>query len=481
MTQNRRIFFYIAAVISIAGTIHHSWAGSSAKKSQAKISTEMRENLEQFSESRFLDWQAKITIGYSKFLRELSKDFPANAGSLLSYSKPLQDSLKQQVYPSPEEKKLAQVDQIILKKLIVADFFDFSQAKPAICSIFSKVESSTLDGAARILSSLCLDDSRRLDSSEIEIISQELGWYADLIAARRHVNQSDSVEAAARAVKGSEKSLRQFGVITLTAFFVIPISGILFSIFLYKLLRGKLVFRFKNQGVPSDYAFEIFVLYICGMLASVWVNQLVVLSGLKLRPISVSLVWISLLLLLILWPCLFGFSLSETRKKLGLIFNPPLGPVKDAVLGAASYIASITPLIFFLFLYSIVLMKFQVHPSQGSHPAVPALAGAKNDPGMKLSIILLAVVLAPIIEEIMFRGALYSWLRERLSAAPAIFISAFLFASLHPQGLVGLAPLTAIGIVLGFLREWRGNLTVCMAAHACVNGGTLSLLLLLFG
>ena len=57
-------------------------------------------------------------------------------------------------------------------------------------------------------------------------------------------------------------------------------------------------------------------------------------------------------------------------------------------------------------------------------------------------------------------------------------LSAALFAAIHPQGIVGFAPLFAIGATLAALREWRGSLIAPMVAHGCVNGVTL---ILMFG
>ena len=80
----------------------------------------------------------------------------------------------------------------------------------------------------------------------------------------------------------------------------------------------------------------------------------------------------------------------------------------------------------------------------------------------------------------MFRGAFYCWLRARFGVLFSVLLSSFIFASVHPQGAVGVVPLTFIGILLALLREWRGTLVAPMIAHACFNAGTLSLVLFIF-
>jgi membrane protease YdiL (CAAX protease family) len=74
----------------------------------------------------------------------------------------------------------------------------------------------------------------------------------------------------------------------------------------------------------------------------------------------------------------------------------------------------------------------------------------------------------------MFRGALFAHLRERFPwwiAAPAM---AVIFALMHPQSWIALPVLAAIAIVFAGIREWRGSIIGCMAAHAVHNGLALA-------
>ena len=90
-----------------------------------------------------------------------------------------------------------------------------------------------------------------------------------------------------------------------------------------------------------------------------------------------------------------------------------------------------------------------------------------------------AVLLAPIAEELLFRGLLYRALRRRRSVAVAAVVSAVLFAVVHldvavtqPLALVGL---TLVGVVLAVVYERTGSLLVPVAAHAGYNGTALVL------
>ncbi len=90
----------------------------------------------------------------------------------------------------------------------------------------------------------------------------------------------------------------------------------------------------------------------------------------------------------------------------------------------------------------------------------------------QLAIMVVAlVVLAPLGEELLFRGLLLRGLVRRLRFWPAAIITSLLFASAHPDSYV-LWPraiaLVLTGLVLAWLYRWRGY-GASVIAHATVN------------
>ena len=84
------------------------------------------------------------------------------------------------------------------------------------------------------------------------------------------------------------------------------------------------------------------------------------------------------------------------------------------------------------------------------------------------AVALFAVLVAPPFEELAFRGLLHSGLRTRLGPVAASTATAFLFAVFH--GNLDVVPvLFLLGLLLSWLRERTGGLTVPIAAHACYN------------
>jgi membrane protease YdiL (CAAX protease family) len=91
----------------------------------------------------------------------------------------------------------------------------------------------------------------------------------------------------------------------------------------------------------------------------------------------------------------------------------------------------------------------------------------------------LACVLAPVTEEIMFRGVLFGHLRSRWNWFISAGIVSLIFAILHPQGWLAVPALGAIALVLAAIREWRDSLIASTAAHAFNNFIAITLAVLL--
>lgn len=89
--------------------------------------------------------------------------------------------------------------------------------------------------------------------------------------------------------------------------------------------------------------------------------------------------------------------------------------------------------------------------------------------GLVLSIIGVIIV-APVVEELLFRGWIYSSLRTSFRASTAIVITTVLFAAVHSDGgLIYPALVLVPGVMLALVREWTGSVQVCIAAHAMFN------------
>lgn len=84
-----------------------------------------------------------------------------------------------------------------------------------------------------------------------------------------------------------------------------------------------------------------------------------------------------------------------------------------------------------------------------------------------------AVIVAPLCEEVVFRGYLYGVAKRYCGPFAAALGSALIFSAAHAS-LVALLPLALFGLLLAWLYERTGSLWAPVAAHACFNAGTVA-------
>lgn len=83
--------------------------------------------------------------------------------------------------------------------------------------------------------------------------------------------------------------------------------------------------------------------------------------------------------------------------------------------------------------------------------------------------ILRIVIIAPIVEELIFRGVIMAGFSRIYHPVFAIFFSALLFALFHLNPWQFPATF-ALGLILGWIRIRTGSVLACIAGHAIHNG-----------
>jgi len=171
-----------------------------------------------------------------------------------------------------------------------------------------------------------------------------------------------------------------------------------------------------------------------------------------------------------LWPLWRGWSGPRLREELG--WHTGRGALWEIGAGLVGYIAGLPIIAIGFSITALLVNKSESHPT---HPIVREIA--RGGPLEILGIYLAACVLAPPLEETMFRGALYGHLRRSSGFFVSAIIVSFLFAAIHPQGWTVIPLLGSIAIVLAMLREWRGSLLASMTGHALNNAFGVTLVL----
>jgi membrane protease YdiL (CAAX protease family) len=92
-----------------------------------------------------------------------------------------------------------------------------------------------------------------------------------------------------------------------------------------------------------------------------------------------------------------------------------------------------------------------------------------RSPGGGVLFFVLAVLFAPLFEELFFRGFLYKAFRTSWGWLPGALTSGAVFALAHMQ-LTLFVPLLALGVALAWVYERTGSLWTSITMHALFNG-----------
>ena len=217
----------------------------------------------------------------------------------------------------------------------------------------------------------------------------------------------------------------------------------------------------------------LFCLGVSG-IASYWLNRAID-AGFpmdeKTGLILINIVFLDLGILLITWNFLKEHSMSW-KDAFGFTCKD-LGSV--AAVGALTAVAG-----FFMaaMVGALITAAFQAMSIEVSTQEVVNTFQNAEHLSQKLLLGLMAVILAPFVEELMFRGVLFTALQQYLPRWIAVWGSACFFGLVHAN-MVSFIPLTLLAVLLTRLYERTGNLWAPIFAHAIFNSINLGLMLLL--
>lgn len=86
----------------------------------------------------------------------------------------------------------------------------------------------------------------------------------------------------------------------------------------------------------------------------------------------------------------------------------------------------------------------------------------------KLALLFFAVIGAPVLEELLFRGVIYQALRANFSMIFSALLSGLLFALFHFE-IQTILPLAMLGLLLAVIREKSASLILVMIIHSLHN------------
>lgn len=152
-----------------------------------------------------------------------------------------------------------------------------------------------------------------------------------------------------------------------------------------------------------------------------------------------------------------------------------LGPPKTAIIsGIATFFISL-PFVFGIGIVWVGLLKLCRFPIE-KQTAIELFQRTKHS-GWLATLVITAVVIAPMAEELIFRAGIFRYARTRLPRWLAFLLPALLFAAMH-QSLATFGQLTMLAIVFSIAYERTGRIGTCMVAHALFNLNMVVLLLI---
>jgi membrane protease YdiL (CAAX protease family) len=204
--------------------------------------------------------------------------------------------------------------------------------------------------------------------------------------------------------------------------------------------------------------------YVC--LAHKWIGR----SAAETAALVAGTLGVYVVMLLLIDRILIrGYAADIAR--LGISFRQFF---RNAWRGAVGYVAFIPA--YFLLLLASLLVCQMLGIKPVAHELVEIFSSEKS-PYMIAYLVVLAVGLAPVYEEIVFRGFIYGVLRKYAGVPGAMALSALFFAAIHFNA-AQFIPVCGLGMMLAYLYEKTGTLVAPVAFHAINNGISVCITLL---
>lgn len=293
-------------------------------------------------------------------------------------------------------------------------------------------------------------------------VAERYGFYARLADG---FGKPDSDPERAEALRAAKILVVGMIVIGLGGLVVGFVSLALFVTAIVLICIGKVGFQVVRPFGPQERYAESFAFYLGSYLVFGIALELIW----KDAPFAVHVLpLVAGVGLAIAWPVLRGATVPAVRIDWGV--HTGRGVVLEMLCGIGGYLAGL-PVVAVGIAIAGALAKmahFDIsHPIQSELTKQP------------LMIFVLAVVFAPITEELLFRGTLLSHLRAWMGPWLAAALTALIFAAIHPQGWPAIPALGSIGFMLALIRQWRGTLIASITAHALNNATVLLISLIL--
>ena len=373
---------------------------------------------------------------------------------------------------------LPQKQEIIRREIVVSEALLKESGLTSVCKLSNKTKESTKEKILWIETFIVSNPKQSAINKFIkESKKYDIGVlrYTAISELYARSNQPELANKWMQIAKNSAK--KKMLVYSAFGLFMVVFGGMGVVLFFRYLSWAKKQKTIKVEAVEtnhitpdksSDLLLNAFIYYIVAYsVIGIFAGILFSLSSDKkiLKPYMLQInIFISLISIAI--GLLFITSRGLTLDSIGISLKAKLKDFnKWFKMGIGAYCVTI-PLVFI----GAMLTKLFANQSVSDNPIVYWIRDGKISMAW---IIILAVVAAPVVEEIAFRGLLYTSLRKQFNKWSAAIISASIFSLIHPTIPYTLLPIFMLGMVFAIVREESNSIYPGMIAHALNNGMSL--------
>jgi uncharacterized protein len=182
--------------------------------------------------------------------------------------------------------------------------------------------------------------------------------------------------------------------------------------------------------------------------------------------------------------------LGSAAFQLGLLVGPALLPLNlthhplRPPLTAGAFRTGVTTFLIALPIVTLVnlgwleFLKFADLPTEQQD--LLRMFSQAEQPALIALLVVLATLVAPVTEELLFRATLFRYLRTRIPRWTALILPGTIFAALHVnwmtlEGLPSFVPLITLAVIFSIAYERTGKIATAMVAHGLFNLHTILL------
>ncbi len=235
----------------------------------------------------------------------------------------------------------------------------------------------------------------------------------------------------------------------------------------------------RDLSLPGNVqaeSYDLLDLGFVGILISYFVLSLIAAAaekapGPNAAPVTVETAIAIAVFSLLLGMAVFIFtSLIRGRNPISLFGLSRLKPHKILAWSVSAFLIAYTAMIGVVY-----AQEYFIGKEEDLQEVVKTLLGTDN-PALKVILAITAMIIAPLVEEIIFRGCLYAVIKRYSGRCFAAIITSLLFAVVHGN-LPGIMRLCTRAIILTLVFELTGCLWVPIATHSLFNAIQISLML----